>query len=259
MEFFTKIETKPDDDLSWNIPEQKQGTVNIIGGNSRSFRTEIKISEYLFSHYPIKNLHTVLPDTLKTQLPDFPNLVFLSSTDSGSFASQPELQDTLNSADYNLLIGDLSKNSITKNAIAGACTSSLKPVLITRDAVDLLAEGNPEQLLLNQQLIFMASIPQIQKLLRAVYYPKVLLVSQSLIQVAEVLHKFTLSYQVSLITLHDNQILIAENGTVKAIALSKSGLSPLTFWNGELAARILALNLYNPNQFISATISAIIG
>ena len=76
-------------------------------------------------------------------------------------------------------------------------------------------------------------------------------------QVAEVLHKFTLSYPVAIVTINNGQILLAENGSVKAVALEKSGYSALMIWNGELAAKIVAMNLYNPNNFIDATLTAI--
>ena len=84
-----------------------------------------------------------------------------------------------------------------------------------------------------------------------------LLLSQSLIQVAETLHKFTLSYPTKIITLHSEQILIAEAGRVKTIQLVKTNHNALSFWQGETAAKIVAINLYNPNSFINATISAI--
>ena len=109
---------------------------------------------------------------------------------------------------------------------------------------------------MNENVTLMASMAQLQKLFRAVYYPKMLLLSQSLIQVAETLHKFTLSYPTKIITLHSDQILIAENGQVKAIQLAKTNYNALSFWQGEVAAKIVALNLYNPNNFINATISA---
>ena len=111
--------------------------------------------------------------------------------------------------------------------------------------------------LMNENLVLFASVAQLQKLLRAIYYPKMLLLSQSLVQVAEVLHKFTLSYPISVVTLHNEQILIASSGTVRAIPLSKTGYAPLDFWNGELAAKISALNLFNPNSFIRATTCAV--
>ena len=257
MDYFSKITQPPTPDLTWNIPEAKMGTVNIIGGNSQHFRTEVKISEFISQHYPIQTLNTILPDALKSKLPDLPNFLYLASTDSGSFADATELATAINSADFTLLLGDLSKNSITAAALSEALKSAQKPTLVTRDAVDLLASQSPDQLLMNNNLILFASMPQLQKLFRAVYYPKMLLLSQSLVQVADALHKFTLSYPTKIITLHNGQILIAENGEVKAVPLENSHQTPLTFWQGELAAKITALNLYNPNNFINATLSGV--
>ena len=84
-----------------------------------------------------------------------------------------------------------------------------------------------------------------------------LLLTQSLMQVADVLHKFTLSYPIKIVTLHNEQILVAENGMVKVVPLAKSGYLPMFFWQGEMAAKITMLNLYNPNKFIDATLCAI--
>ncbi len=257
MDYFEKIEKKLGDDLSWNVPEKKQGTVNIVGGNSQNFKAEIKVSEFLNTKYPIETLNIVLPDALKNNLPPLPNFRFLTSTDSGSFKDEKEIIGAFNSGDYNLLLGDLSKNAITGKAISGACKNAEKPVLITRDAVDLILENMNETSLMNKNLIFFGSLAQIQKLLRAVYYPKMLLLSQSLVQVVEVLHKFTLSYPVSVITLHNEQILVAKNGNVKAVPIEKSGYSLIMLFQGELAAKIVALNLYNPNNFLDATTFAL--
>ena len=258
MDYFQKIEEKPKEDLNWNIPEQKQGAVNIIGGNSQNFRTEVKIAEFLTAKYPIEAVKVILPETLSNKLPKMPNFVFLPATDSGSFNESQELLNIFNRCDYNLVLGDLSKNTITGRAIASACQNAERPLLITRDAVDLIAENNADKVLMNENLIFFASLVQLQKLLKSVYYPKMLLLSQSLIQVAETLHKFTLSYPISIITLHNGQILVVKNGVVRAVPLEKSGYSPFMIWSGELAAKIVAMNLYNPNNFILATVSSII-
>ena len=257
MDFFEKVETAPKEDLSWNIPEQKQGKVNIIGGSLQNFRTEIKTAEFLNEKYPLEEVRLVLPEKLKTKLPTLPNFCFVPATESGSIADSQMLRDAFNAVDFNLVLGDLSRNSITGKAVASACESSEKMTLLTRDSIDLIADNNPERLLMNENLILFASVPQLQKLIKAVYYPKMLLLSQPLMQVAEVLHKFTLSYPVAIITLNNGQILVAENGTVKAVALEKSGYSALMIWNGELAAKIVAMNLYNPNNFIDATLTAI--
>ncbi|MBR0465722.1 hypothetical protein IJJ02_02990 [Candidatus Saccharibacteria bacterium] len=257
MDYFEKIEKNPYEDLKWNIPERKQGTVNVIGGNVGHFRTEAKVAEFLGATYPVESVKVVMPDALKSKLPTLPDFEFLPSTEAGSFTESQELLNVFNVVDFNLVLGDLSRNKVTGKAIAGACQSTEKMTLVTRDAVDVVADNEPERLLMNENLIFLASVPQLIKLLRAVYYPKMLLQSQSLVQVAEVLHKFTLSYPVRIVTLHNGQVLVAESGVVKAVALEVTGFSPITFWGGELAAKIVAMNLYNPNSFIKATVTAI--
>lgn len=257
MDYFEKLENNPYEDLYWNIPEKKQGAVNVIGGNGQSFRTEVKVAEYLAGNYPVETVNTVLPEALKNKLPPVENFKFLPATEGGTFSGEG-LADVINGADFNLIIGDLSKNAVTGKAVTSACEASEKPIVITRDTVDLIAENGPEKVLMNENMIIFGSLAQMQKILRAVYYPKMLLLSQSLVQVVEVLHKFTLSYPVSIVTLHNGQLLVAKDGTVKAMPLEKSGYSPIMLWNGELAAKIVALNLYNPNNFIGATIAAIL-
>lgn len=259
MDYLNKIEQNIFSDLHWNIPEQNQGIVSIIGGNSQSFRSSIKVAEFLKENYPIKKVNLVLPDALKSILPTVEDLEFLPSTESGSFGDDKSLMGTINSSDFNLILGDLSKNSITEKVIASACENSAKPLIITRDTVDLIANADIEKILMNENLIIFGSMAQIQKVFRAAYYPRMILLSQSLVQVTETLHKFTLSFPVAIITLHNNQIVIAKNGKVNVIPLEMSGYSPIMIWSGELAAKILALNLYNPNNFLSATSAAILG
>ena len=257
MEYFEKLDKNPYEDLKWNIPERKQGSVNIIGGCSGNFRAEVKVAEYMGANYPVQDVWLVLPDALKGKLPNLPNFKFLPSTDSGAFGESQKLIDVFGVADFNLVIGDLSRNSVTGRGIASAVKNSEKMTLITRDSVDLLTENQPERWLMNENLIIFASVAQLQKLLRAVYYPKMLLMSQSLVQVVEVLHKFTLSYPASVVTLHNEQILVAGNGIVKAVPLTKSGYSPITLWNGEMVTKIVGMNLYNPNRTVEASVCAI--
>lgn len=254
MDFMHKINNNPYEDLYWNIAEQTKSVVNVIGGNVQNFHTSAKISEYFSNNYPV-DVKTVLPDALKNKLPPLPNLIFLESTDSGSFDDTEKFKELVESADYNLLIGDFSKNSITEKAINNICKTG--KIVITRDAVDNLINSAPERVLMNENLIIFASMAQLQKLFRAVYYPKVLLLTQSLMQVAENIHKFTLSYPVSIITLHDGQMLVAKNGNVNVVPIDKTGYSPITIWSGEMAAKITAMNLFNPDNFIKASTAAL--
>ena len=255
MDYFTKLKENVFKDLNWNLPERKQGSINIIGGNTKSFRTEIKIAEYLDKNFPVKDINVVLPDKLAGELPKLPNFIFVPSTDSGSLDESDELLAAINRADYNLALGDLSKNSITGRAITKALGK--KPTIITRDAVDLMAEHLTDETLMNEGLIILASMPQLIKLFHAVYYPKMLLMSQPLMQVVEILHKFTLSYPINIITLHSGQVIIARDGKVVAVPLEETDYSPITIWGGELAARIAVMNLFNPENFLDATSAAV--
>ena len=257
MDYLKKIDNLPTDDLEWNIPEQKQGAVNVVGGNLQNFRVPVKVTEFVTEKYPVKEVNLVLPEALKSKLPPLPGLKFAPATESGSFGESVELLEMIDLADYNLLIGDFSKNKITARAVASACKNSAKPLLITRDGVDLLAEEVAAETLMNNNLVIMASVVQLQKLLKAVYYPRMLLLTQSLVQIAETLHKFTLSYPVAIVTLHNNQMMVAKNGEVAVTPLENTGYSPLTLWSGELAAKIMAYNLYNPNNLMRATLGAL--
>ena len=257
MNYFEKLEKNPYEDLRWNIPERKQGIVNVIGGNAGRFRDEVKVAEYLGANYPIEVVNLVLPDALREKLPALDNLRFMKSTESGSFADGEELATVFTGAGYNLLLGDLSRNAVTGRAIASAVQNAEKPLLLTRDSVDVVADNMSDMLLMNENLVFFASIAQLAKLFRSVYYPKMLLMSQSLVQIAEALHKFTLSYPIGLVTLHNEQVLVAKDGTIKAVPLEATGYSPIMFWMGELAAKIVAMNLYSPGKFIEATVCGV--
>lgn len=257
MDYFKKIEENVYKDLAWNIPETKKGTVNIIGGNKQNFRAVVKTAEYLSANSPLQTIRIIMPDSLKSQLPDLPNLLFLKSTESGSFAEDERLLETMNAGDYSLVIGDLSKNAVTARVLADVLEKVEMPTMITRDSVDLITDEKMDRILMNEKMVYFASLMQLQKILRAVYYPKMLLMTQSLVQVAEVLHKFTLSYPAKIVTLHSGQVLIVENGKIFAVPFEKTGRTVLTFWNGELAGKLMMYNLYNPDQFIEASVAGL--
>ena len=257
MEYLTKIDKNPYKDLFWNIPsDQKKNIAAVIGGNGQSFKTPMKTAEFVALEFPLKETKVVLPDVLKTKLPPLDNLVFLKTTDTGSFSEVDEIKVAIEKVDYSLVVGDLSRNAITAKIFSDALINSKKPVLLTRDAIDLVVDGNMEKLLMRENLTIFGSILQWQKIFKSVLYPKILQPSQSLVQVAEAFHKFTLSYPVQMVAFHDGQMLIAKNGKVVVVPLVQTKYSPLTIWSGELASEIMGLNIYNPDKFIEATVAA---
>ena len=69
MDYWQKLSKNPFDDLTWNLPEVRQGSVSIFGGNDKSFNTEIRISEKFLNNTKIKDVKVILPDALKNKLP----------------------------------------------------------------------------------------------------------------------------------------------------------------------------------------------
>lgn len=247
-------------DLIWNIPEQKTGNIAILGGNAQNFSNVIRISEFLSQTFPFKSVATFLPDALRGKLPPLSNLDFFTSTTSGSFAKSATLNAAVNAVDATLIIGDLSKNSATAVAVADAITSNpenTKPLVITRDSVDLLSPEASRWLNRPNTFIIATSL-QLQKLLRDIYYPRMIMLSQPLLPVIETLHKFTLSYKTTILTFHEEHIIVATNGEITTTKITDTDYSPISLWSGQLAAKILAFNLFNPNKSLAATTAAIL-
>lgn len=244
------------EDLLWNLPEQKTGIVNIIGGNIQSFFSVIKNAEFLSAHFPISRLNVILPDALKNKIPPLPNIITLPSTDSGSFDKSAKLETIIREADFSVFIGDLSKNSITTVSVAESVKKTTAPIILARDTIDTIIQESMN-FIERENLFIVASMLQLQKLLRAIYYPRMLLLSMPILPAVELLHKFTLSYPVTITTFHEGQIIVAKNGKVITTPIEKTKYTPLTLWDGTLACKIAALNLYNPNQALEATVAAI--
>lgn len=242
-------------DLLWNIPEQKTGHLAIFGGNAQNFSPVIKISEFAQTALPLHTVQTILPDSLKMHFPDhLQHLTFTPSTTSGSFTSSSALLNS--TTELNLFFGDFSKNSATAIAIIETISSTTSPTLLTRDTIELVSQ-DATRLLSQPNLLFLASLPQLQKLFRAVFYPKVLLFSMPMPIVIENLHKFTLSYPATIITFHQNHLLVASSGQISSTPLQDTVYTPLSLWSGQLALKILCLNFWNPHQSFQASTTAL--
>ena len=256
-DYWQKLQPITDNSILWNIPEQKTGRIAILGGNLQNCMIAIKNTEFLNS-LPIKTANLLLPDVLQGKLPTFSSLYFAESTESGSFTRSNTLEDFTLNSDLVLYSGDFSKNSITEIAI----TDTLKKLnpnqlaVLSRDTVDLIT-ADIQGILERQNLILIASLAQLQKVFRAALYPKMILLSMPIFPVIEILHKFTLSYPCTIFTFHQNQIIIARSGIVHTIAIDKTSYTPLSLWSGNLACKISALALWNPQNLLEATETAL--
>ncbi len=249
------------ENLTWNIPEQKQGIIALIGGSSQNFRTIERIASYLANQFPLKSVEIILPDSLERKLPPLENIHFMPSTTSGSFAKSARFtnfhnQSALENTDAAILLGDFSKNSETTTALTELIKNTTTSLYLTRDTVDLVAPDATDWIE-QENINLIASLVQLQKLFRAVYFPKMLLLSQPILPVIEALHKFTLSYPCCITTFHAGQIITAYDGQVITTPIKNTSYSPISLWNGQLAANIATLNLYNPGKILESSAAGI--
>ena len=248
-------------DIDTEKPEQKQfaGHLLIIGGNSSAFFAPATATAKA-QEQGIATVRTILPDSLKKKIPPTPEIIFAPSSPSGGFsqAASPFLLSAAAGADFNLIIGDLGKNAETATTLADFLRQTIKPTLLTRDAIDLLTP-DAAQWTTHPSLTLLATLPQLQKIFRTIYYPKVLTLSMPLTQLIETLHKFTLSYPIIVLTFHQNQLILAGQGSVITTELASTPFSPITLYSGDLATRIARLQIWNPQKKLGATSMALLG
>ena len=109
-------------------------------------------------------------------------------------------------------------------------------------------------LLDNPQLALVASFAQLQKIFRSVYYPKILTFSMQLSQLMDNLHKFTVTYPVTIMTFHADQLIIAHDGRV----VSQSWDNPMAIWRGSVATKAATYLLWTPSKPLEAIATSLI-
>ena len=244
-------------DIVWSKPEQKSqsGKLGLVGGNSSSFISVAENCEVALKT-GVGEVNILLPDSLKKNLPKtIINVTYAPSNPSGSLAKQAI--DQLNSlgqwANLILLIGDTGQNSETAILYEKFISQYQGPLVITRDAIDLL-KNSSQTLIERPKTLIVASFAQLQKIFQAVYYPKILTFSMNLTNLVEAIHKFTITYPTTILTFHDNNVLIAHDGRVT----TTSWQNPLAIWRGQIATKAAVYWLWNqgkPLESITASLS----
>ena len=151
-----------------------------------------------------------------------------------------------------LLVGDAGRNSETAIVYEDFIREYAGQLVITRDAVDLVK--NSSQLLIERpDTLLVISFAQLQKLFQAVYYPKILTFSMQLTSLVEALHKFTITYPVSITVLHKDHLIIASGGEIVTMTWD----DPMAIWRGATAAKAASYWLWNPSHLLQAIASSI--
>ena len=241
-------------------PEQRQqaGRLLVVGGSQGSFFAVANGASKALE-VGVGEVKTLLPDSLKAKIPASPDVMLVPSEASGGFgkgAARLAIAAAEN-ADYVLVIGDVGKNSETAAFAERLVVECKKPVLMTRDAIDLLAPSAGEWLE-RDGLVLCATLPQLQKIFKAVYYPKMITLSMPTNQLVETLHKFSTTYPMVVVTYHNGQVVVASGGQVVTTDIADTSFTPISLWQGELAVKMAALAIWNPDRGFESYVTAIL-
>lgn len=244
-------------DVEWNKPEQRAhaGKLGIIGGNKLGF---VAVGD-AYTHATeagVGQVRALLPDVLKKAVPPLiTDIIYGPTNPSGSLGREAgaDMHAIGAWADGILLIGDAGRNSETAILYEDFLRSYSGMLTITRDAVDLLLNA-PEALVERDSTLLVVSFAQLQKIFSKVYYPKILTFSMQLQQLVEALHKFTITYPVTIATFHQDQLVVASAGQVTTTPWD----NPMSIWKGAVATHAAAYWVWNPTKPLQATTASLL-
>lgn len=244
-------------DIEWSKPEQRgqAGKLGIVGGNKLGF-AGVAEAYSVATSAGVGQVRVLLPDVLKKTIPSvITDTLFGPTNPSGSLTkdASAELGALGAWADGVLLIGDAGRSSETAILYEQFIQDYKGPLTITRDAVDLV-KNNSQSLVDRPKTLLIVSFAQLQKLFQSVYYPKVLTFSMQLTNLVEALHKFTITYPVSIAVLHRETFIVAHGGDVVTTPWD----NPMMIWRGNTAAKAATYWLWSPTKPLEATSTAIV-
>lgn len=244
-------------DIEWSKPQQKNhaGRLGIIGGNqlgfagvSEAYQTALKTG--------VGAVRMLLPDVLKKSIPGVTtDVLFAPSNPYGGLSR--EASEQMNAiAEWSsgiLLIGDAGRNSETAILYENFIKKYQGPLIVTRDAVDLVI-NTADNLIERPDTLLILSFSQLQKVFRSVYYPIVITFSMQLTNMVEALHKFTITYPVTIAVLHQDILLIASSGQVTSTPWD----NPMEIWRGKTPAIMSVYWLWNPSKPLESVTASLI-
>lgn len=243
-------------DIEWSKPVRRDhsGRLLVVGGNKQGF---IAVAEAYTTalNQGVGSVKVLMPDCLSKSVPrTLLDVVFAACTPSGGLSKDAlsELRASSEWANAVLLVGDAGRNAETAMAYEDFISTYTGPITVTRDAVDLI-KNNPSLLAQRSLTTLVVSFAQLQKLFQGLYYPKVITFNIQLLQLVEALHKFTITYPCTIVTLHKDTLLIAHQGQV----VTQDWNQPMAIWRGQvatIAASYLLWNNHMPLEAIAASL-----
>ena len=241
-------------DIEWNKPEQKSqaGKLAIIGGSRLGF-VAVHDAYKTAQEHGAGQIRAILPDALQKTVPtSVSDTLFLPSNPTGGFSREAidEFASACSWADVCLLVGDTGRNSETAMSLESLIEGTSE-LVVTRDAIDLLMPA-AQKLVDRERTTLILSFAQLQKMFSAIYYPKILSFSMQLMQLVDTLHKFTITYPVTVVTFHQSQLIVAYDGRIVTQAFDQ----PMAIWRGITAARAASYLLWNRDKRLEAIVTS---
>jgi hypothetical protein len=205
------------ENLLWSRPENKQyaGKVVVIGGNLHSFAKTVN-SYQLLLKAGLGQVTVLLPKPIQKIIGNIStDLVFCPSTDSGSFGSESldSLMDYSSLSNGVFLSGELSSNSETLIVFEKLISLVSKPVIVTDDSIDLLLHFDLSQVN-RPNMIYVGGLDKIQKLAIKLKSSNPITSSLALSNLVEIVQKLSLDNKLSLVTIYQGYVVIANAGKV---------------------------------------------
>ena len=244
-------------DIEWNKPEQQRlaGRLGIVGGNKLGF-AGVAEAYGTAQKTGAGEVKVLLPDVLKKTVPAaITDAIFAPTNASGSLSKDAagELRALGAWANEILLIGDAGRSSETAIVYEQFVQEYNGLLTVTRDAVDLVK--NSATLLVDRpNTSLVLSFAQLQKLFQLVYYPKVLTFSMQLTNLVEALHKFTITYPITITVLHHDIIVIAHSGDVVTTPWDNAML----IWRGTVATKAATYWLWEPSKPLASIATSLV-
>ncbi|NTW61602.1 hypothetical protein HGB24_02865, partial [Candidatus Saccharibacteria bacterium] len=234
-------------DIEWSKPEQKShaGRLGIIGGNSlgfaavaESYQTALKTGAGM--------ARILLPDVLKKNIPTGTvEVIYGPSNPSGGLAREAitEMKALSEWATGILMIGDAGRNSETAILYEEFIKKYDGPLIVARDAVDLTT-NDPSSLIERPNTVLVLSFAQLQRIFKNAYYPIVITFSMQITNLVEALHKFTVTYPITIVVFHNDTIIVAQGGNVTTTPWN----NPMAIWRGITPTIMASYWLWNPSK-----------
>lgn len=243
-------------DLLWSRPENKRlaGKLLIIGGNKFNFSAPGQAYEASVKA-GVGVAKVLMPDALKKTIGRvLENCEFAPTNKSGSFA-RSALDPWLEWAAWSdavLLAGDVGRNSETAIVLEQFIQKYPGSLTITQDCLDQFT-SNPDKLFRRPNTTIVASFAQLQKA-----WPHIIENGEEVIKYGlplqkniELIHDLSKKLPVSIVTKHNDEIIVAVNGEVSTTPNTE------TVWRVKTSASTSIWQLQNPNHPFQALTTAL--